>query len=105
MVVVPRKKRERDFYSRHHRRHVPLQFEIFAKRKFTFRPISNVVAAKVVTRILPFDIIPFVDFSKQKTISYFFFFSFRVSKNNPFDRIRVARRLLVRFTLLVEALV
>lgn len=76
MVVVPRKKRERDFYSRHHRRHVPPQFEIFVKRKFTFRPISNVVAAKIVTRVLPFDIIPFVDFSKQKTISYFFFFRF-----------------------------
>lgn len=104
MVVVPRKKRERDFYSRHHRRHVPPQFEIFAKRKFTFRPISNVVAAKVVTRILPFDIIPFVDFSEAENDFLFFFFSFRVSKNNSFDRIRVARRD-VRFTLLVEALV
>lgn len=104
-MVVPRKKRERDFYSRHHRRHVPPQFEIFAKRKFTFRPISNVVAAKVVTRILPFDIIPFVDFSEAENDFLFFFFSFRISKNNSFDRIRVARRLLVRFTLLVEALV
>lgn len=104
MVVVPRKKRERDFYSRHHRRHVPPQFEIFAKRKFTFRPISNVVAAKVVTRILPFDIIPFVDFSEAENDFLFFFFSFRISKNNSFDRIRVARRD-VRFTLLVEALV
>lgn len=104
MVVVPRKKRERDFYSRHHRRHVPPQFEIFAKRKFTFRPISNVVAAKVVTRVLPFDIIPFVDFSEAENDFLFFFFSFRISKNNSFDRIRVARRD-VRFTLLVEALV
>lgn len=103
-MVVPRKKRERDFYSRHHRRHVPPQFEIFAKRKFTFRPISNVVAAKVVTRILPFDIIPFVDFSEAENDFLFFFFSFRISKNNSFDRIRVARRD-VRFTLLVEALV
>lgn len=76
MVVVPRKKRERDFYSRHHRRHVPPQFEIFAKRKFTFRPISNVVAAKVVTRILPFDIIPFVDFSEAENDFLFFFFRF-----------------------------
>lgn len=75
-MVVPRKKRERDFYSRHHRRHVPPQFEIFAKRKFTFRPISNVVAAKVVTRILPFDIIPFVDFSEAENDFLFFFFRF-----------------------------
>lgn len=74
MVVVPRKKRERDFYSRHHRRHVPPQFEIFAKRKFTFRPISNVVAAKVVTRVLPFDIIPFVDFSEAESDFLIFFF-------------------------------
>lgn len=75
-MVVPRKKRERDFYSRHHRRHVPPQFEIFAKRKFTFRPISNVVAAKVVTRVLPFDIIPFVDFSEAENDFLFFFFRF-----------------------------
>lgn len=62
------------------------------------------MAAKIVTRVLPFDIIPFVDFSEAENDFLFFFFSFRISKNNSFDRIRVARRD-VRFTLLVEALV